>query len=143
MAEIFSSLPESRYILSVPSIGVVTGALILGEISNPKNYTNINQWTKLAGSQPAPNISGQNCGGRTPMSGKGRPRLRTTLYYAVLRLIQTDELFIRKYRCFKKRKKNPLTKMEAIGALMNKLLRILWSLIKNQTYYDPTYSSSC
>jgi len=32
-----------------------------------------------------------------------------------------------------------LTKMQALGALMNKLLRILWALMKHQTFYDPTY----
>lgn len=143
MAEIFNSLPESKYILSVPCFGPINGALTLGELGDPKNYSNIKQWTKLAGSQPVPDTSGQKQRGRTPMSRKGRPRLRTTLFYAVLYLIRKDELFIRKYRYLQQRKKNPLTRMEAIGALMNKLLRILWSLVKNQTYYDPTYSSSC
>jgi transposase len=143
MAEIFSSLPESKYILSVPCFGPITGALTLGEIGDPEHYSNIKQWAKLAGSQPVPDTSGQKQSGRTPMSRKGRPRLRTTLFYAVLYLIRRDELFIRKYRYLQQRKKNPLTRMEAIGALMNKLLRILWSLVKNQTYYDSTYSSSC
>lgn len=143
MAEIFTSLPESKYILSVPGLGPINGALTLGEIGDPEHYTNIKQWTKLAGSQPAPDTSGQKQSGRTPMSRKGRPRLRTTIFYAVLYLIRRDELFIRKYRYLQQRKRNPLTRMEAIGALMNKLLRILWSLVKNQTYYDPTYSSSC
>lgn len=149
MTEIFSNLPESRYILSVPPLGAISGALILGEIGNPEDYTHIKQWTKLAGSHPAPDFSGQKQSGRTPMSGtrscvhsKGRTRLRTIIYYVVLRLIQTDELFIRKYKYLQQREKNPLTKMEAIGALMNKLLRILWSLIKNKTLYDPAYSSS-
>lgn len=142
MIEIFQNLPEAKYILSIPCLGTITGALILGEIGNPEHYTNIKQWIKLAGSQPTPNTSGKKQGGRTPMSRKGRSRLRTTIFYAVLCLIQRDELFIRKYQHLRQRKKNPLTKMEAIGALMNKLLRILWSLIKNQTCYDPTYSSS-
>lgn len=142
MVEIFKSLPESRYILSVPGLGAISGALILGEIGNPEDYTHIKQWIKLAGSQPVPDSSGQKQSGRTPMSGKGRSRLRTTVFYAVMRLIQNDQLFIRKYQYLQQRKKNPLTKMEAVGALMNKLLRILWSLTKNQTCYDPTYSSS-
>jgi len=143
MIEIFNHLPESKYILSIPCFGPITGALVLGEIGNPEHYTHIKQWTKLAGSQPVPDTSGKKQSGRTPMSRKGRPRLRTTLFYAVLYLIRRDERFIRKYQYLQQRKKNPLTKMEAIGVLMNKLLRILWSLIKNQACYDPTYSSSC
>lgn len=142
MVEIFRSLPEAKHILSVTGLGAISGALVLGEIGNPENYTNIKQWIKLAGSQPVPDSSGQKKSGRTPMSGKGRTRLRTTIFYAVLRMIRKDELFTRKYQYLQHRAKNPLTKMEAIGVLMNKLLRILWSLIKNRTLYDPNYSSS-
>ena len=71
------------------------------------------------------------------MSHKGRPRLRTALFFAVLRLLQVDDAFAREYLRFQQREKNPLTKMEALGALMNKLLRILWALMRNQTFYHP------
>jgi transposase len=139
LAETFLALPESRYLLSVRGIGLVSAAIILAEIGDPSHYHNGRQWIKLAGSQPVPNISGRKTRSRTPMSRKGRPRLRTTLFFVVMRLVQVDDAFGRQYWHFQQRQKNPLTKMQALGALMNKLLRILWALVQNQTLYNPAF----
>lgn len=73
------------------------------------------------------------------MSRKGRSRLRTTLFFAVMRLVQIDDTFAREYLRFRQRQENPLTKMQALGALMNKLLRILWALVRQQTLYNPAF----
>ena len=133
----FLALPEALYLLSVPGLGVITAATILAEIGDPSRYQNGRQLIKLAGTQPAPNISGRKARSATPMSGQGRPRLRTALYFACLRLVQRDEAFARTYQRLQQRNKNPLTGMQAIGALMNKLLRILWAIMRDQTDYDP------
>jgi transposase len=135
----FFALPEAPYLLSMDTLGTITAAIILAEIGNPSRYTNARQLIKLAGTQPVPNLSGRKTRSQTPMSRKGRPRLRTTLYFAVLRLVQHDANFAQIYHRFQERDQNPLTKMQALGALMNKLLRILWALMKHQTFYDPTY----
>jgi transposase len=137
MIDTFLAVPESRYLLSVPGLGLVTAAIILAEIGDPSRYRHGGQLVKLAGTQPVPHTSGRKSRSRTPMSHKGRPRLRTALFFAVMRLVQVDDAFAREYLRFQQREKNPLTKMEALGALMNKLLRILWALMRNQTFYHP------
>ncbi len=71
------------------------------------------------------------------MSHQGRPRLRTVLYFACLRLIQVNDDFACEYRRLQQRAKNPLTKKQALGVLMNKLLRVLWALMRDQVCYDP------
>ena len=76
------------------------------------------------------------------MSRKGRGRLRRALYFAVLRLIRSDPSFSKLYKELQAREKNPLVKMEAIGALMNKLLRILWSLMRNKSFYEPNWAEN-
>ena len=139
MIDCFLTLPESRYLLSVHGLGLVSAAIILAEIGDPSHYHHGRQWIKLAGTQPVPNLSGRKTRSRTPMSRKGRPRLRTTLFFAVMRLVQLDDAFGRQYLRFQQRDKNPLTKMQALGALMNKLLRILWALMKNQTFYNSAF----
>ena len=135
--DVFLHLPEADYMLSIDYLGVITAAKILAEIGDPGNYTQARQWIKLAGTQPVPNTSGRKTRSRTPISHKGRSQLRTTLYFAVLQLIQKDPAFAQVYQHFQIRKKNPLTKMQAVVAVMNKLLRVLWALIQHQTYYDP------
>jgi transposase len=139
MIDCFLALPESCYLLSIHGLGVVSAAVIVAEIGDPSHYHHGQQWIKLAGSQPMPHTSGRKTRSRTPMSRKGRPRLRTTLFFAVMRLVQLDDAFAREYLRFQQREKNPLTKMQALGALMNKLLRILWALIRRQTFYNPVF----
>jgi transposase len=131
----FLALPESEYLLSVPGLGIITAATILSEIGDPSHFTSARQLIKLAGTQPVPNTSGRKTRSQTPMSHKGRPRLRTALFFAVMRLVRVDEAFAREYQYLQTRERNPLTKMQALGVLMNKLLRILWSLMRNRTFY--------
>ena len=142
LIDAFLTLPESDYLLSVHGLGVITAAKILSEIGDPGNYTNSRQLVKLAGTQPVPNTSGRKTRSKTPMSHKGRPRLRTALFFAVMRLVQVDQAFARDYLHLQTREKNPLTKMQALGVLMNKLLRILWALMQNRTFYNPGFSGS-
>jgi len=133
----FLSLPEANSLLSVKGIGILTGATILAEIGNPKRFRHAGQLVKLAGIQPTPNRSGRKQRSATPMSHQGRPRLRSALYFTCLRLLQDDQRFSQLYQRLQVREKNPLTKMQAVGVLMNKLLHILWALMKQQTQYKP------
>jgi transposase len=139
LVDTFLALPESKYLLSVHGLGVITAATILSEIGDPSHFTKAGQLIKLAGTQPVPNSSGRKTRSQTPMSHKGRPRLRTALFFAVMRLIQVDEVFAREYLRLQTREKNPLVKMQALGALMNKLLRILWALMRDRTFYNPGF----
>lgn len=142
MSACLASVPEAAYLLSVPSLQVVTAALFLAEVGDPSRYQTAAQWVKLAGLQPAPNTSGKKQRSKTPISRQGRPRLRYILYFACMRLIQQDETFARLHAYLQRRSKNPLTKMQALVVLMNKLLHILWALIHNQTFYDPSFNQS-
>jgi transposase len=137
VADTFLALPEAPYLLSVPGLKINSSATILAEIGDPSRYSSARQLVKLAGIQPVPNTTGRKSRSRTPMSHKGRPRLRTVLFFAVLRLIWLDEAFAQRYQQLQQRQKNPLSKMQAIGVLMNKLLRILWALMSQQSFYDP------
>ena len=135
MSEVFLALPEAPYMLSVRGLGPLSAAVILSEIGDPSRFRQARQLVKLAGLQPVPNTSGRKCRSRTPISHQGRTRMRTALFYTVLRLIQIDPAFARHYRHLQQREHNPLLKMQALVVLMNKLLRILWALMRQQTYY--------
>jgi transposase len=132
-------LPEAPYLLSMASMKAPTVALFLAEVGDPKRYRTAEQWVKLAGIQPVPNTSGKKQRSKTPMSHHGRARLRTLLYFTCLRLIHQDVHFAQLYAHLQRRPKNPLTKMQALGVLMNKLVHILWALIHNQTFYNPSF----
>jgi transposase len=139
LTECFLSLPEAEYMLSVHGLGIIAAATILSEIGDPSHYSQAKQLVKLAGTQPVPNASGRKSRSKTPMSHQGRPRLRTALFFAAMRLVRVDEAFARRYQHLQTRDKNPLCKMQALGVLMNKLLRILWTLMRKRTFYVPDF----
>ena len=142
MTACLALMPESPYLLSMKSFSPVSAALFLAEVGDPYRYQTAAQWVKLAGIQPTPNISGNRQRSKTPMSHHGRSRLRTMLYFTCLRLVHQDDHFAQLYSHFQRRPNNPLTKMQALGVLMNKLLHILWALIHNQTFYNPSFDQS-
>ncbi len=142
MTTCLATLPEAPYLLSVKSLQTVSAAIFLAEVGDPNRYQTAAQWVKLAGIQPAPNISGKKQRNQTPMSHQGRARLRTMLFFTCLRLVQQDDHFAQIYAHLQRRQNNPLTKMQALGVLMNKLLHILWALIHNQTFYNPSFGQS-
>lgn len=142
MTDCLAPMPESPYLLSMKSFSPVSAALFLAEVGDPYRYHSSAQWVKLAGIQPAPNTSGKRQRSKTPMSHHGRSRLRTMLYFTCLRLVHQDDHFAQLYSHFQRRPNNPLTKMQALGVLMNKLLHILWALIHNQTFYNPSFDQS-
>jgi transposase len=136
------SLPEAPYLLSCPCLKPTSAALFLAEVGDPQRYQKAAQWVKLAGIQPTSKASGKKQRSRTPMSHQGRPRLRTLLYFSCLRMVQYDTRFAQLYAYLQRRQDNPLTKMQALGVLMNKLLHIWWALIHNQTFYNPSFGQS-
>lgn len=137
MLKAFEAVPEARYARSLSGLGPLTCAKILAEIGDPSHYKHGHQLIKLAGTQPTPDRSGRKKRSETPFSHKGRARLRTVLYFACLRLIQCDDAFARLYQHYQQRDNNPLTKMQALGVLMNKVLLVLWSLMRHKRDYDP------
>jgi hypothetical protein len=58
------------------------------------------------------------------------------LFFAVMRLVRRDSDFAQAYQHLQQRAKNPLTPMQALGVLMNKLLRIVWALIRQGSLYQ-------
>ena len=142
MTASLAPMSETPYLLSMKSLSTVSAAIFLAEVGDPNRYHTAAQWVKLAGIQPTPNSSGKKQRSQTPMSRQGRSRLRTMLYFTCLRLIHQDDHFAQIYSHLQRRSDNPLTKMQALGVLMNKLLHILWALIHNQTFYNPSLGQS-
>lgn len=142
MTASLAPMPETPYLLSMKSLGTVSAAIFLAEVGDPNRYHNAAQWVKLAGIQPTPNSSGKKQRSQTPMSRQGRSRLRTMLYFTCLRLVHQDDHFAQLYSHLQRRPNNPLTKMQALGVLMNKLLHILWALVHNQTFYNLSFGQS-
>ncbi len=129
-------LPIAPYLLSL-GLGEVATALIAAELGDPRRFVHAKQMVKLAGIQPTANQSGEYERQKTPMSHKGRVRLRTYLFFATMRLIRWDTAFNAKHQALINRPTRPLKRLESVGALMSKLLHLVWAVCRDQTTYSP------
>lgn len=132
----FDQLPHAPHLLSL-GLGEVSTALIAAELGDLSRFRAAKQLVKLAGTQPTPNQSGQSERHKTPMSHKGRVRLRTYLFWATMRLIRWDDAFRARQQALTTRASRPLKKLEAVGVLMNKLLQLIWAVSRQAAVYDP------
>jgi len=128
---------EGKYLLSIPGINYLSAAALLAELGPLKSYHSAKQVIKMAGTNPIESESGGKKRGQTPMSKKGRPRLRYSAWSAVIPLFRHNPDF----RAWAKRLRerpvhaNPLNGKEVIGAALNRLLRLVYTLVKKQEFY--------
>jgi len=138
----FHTLPEAPYVCSIEgldelsALGTPAGVAETGALAN---YTSGKDLIKLAGTQPTPNASGRARRAKTPFSKQGRSRLRLVLYWATLRLLSRNAAIAHHYQRLQQRAQHPLTKMEAVGACMNKLLWYVWHVGHRRAVYDPQH----
>jgi transposase len=139
LRQVFNSLPEAAYLRSIEGLGEISALGILAETGPLAQYGSGKDLIKLAGTQPTPKASGRARRSKTPFSKQGRSRLRLVLYWATLRLLSRNAALAHHYRRLQRRAQRPLTKMEAVGACMNKLLWYVWHVAHRRELYDPEF----
>jgi transposase len=122
-------------LLPIPGIGIISTAGILAEIGDMQRFSRIKQPVKLAGINPSEKQSG-DFRGKSVMTKKVNTLLRTALYSAALGLISHNRAFGEYYHSLRKRQIRPLSGMQAIGAVMNKLLRVVYAILKKASPYN-------
>lgn len=133
MKKLLIDIPEAEIILSIPGIGVITTAVFLGELGDPKYFKGAKQIIKYAGYDPKENDSGKSIG-RKVISKKGRWLLRKYLYFMGMRVVHRNQYF-RDYYENKLEKKNrfgqELRKKEALCAVIIKLIKVIYALLRD------------
>lgn len=122
-------------LLPIPGIGIISAAGILAEIGDIQRFGRIKGPAKLAGINPSEKQSGA-FRGKSVMTKKGSTFLRTALYWAALGLISHNKAFREYYHSLRKRQVRPLSGMKAIGAVMNKLVRVVYAMLKKATPFN-------
>jgi len=130
MERLVSDLDEAALILSIPGIGLVTAAAILGQIGGFSQYENPGQIRKLAGLDLVGSQSG-NHQGKLAISKRGRKLLRKVLYQAAVSSLACNEVSIRFYNgLIESTRPNRLKKKQALVAVMGKLIEIMFALVR-------------
>jgi transposase len=129
-------IPFVNYIISIKGIAEITAAGIIGEVGDFEAIRNQYSLIKLAGLNLCENSSGKRKG-RICISKQGRPLLRKLLYFASLNLVKKDRILHDYYNRLVKR---GVLKMKALVAVMRKLLRLIFALIRDKTHYQNNYN---
>lgn len=128
-------IPGAKEMQSVPGVGAMTVAGFISEVGDITKYKHPRQIQKLAGLNLRENSSGQHKG-RTRITKRGRPKLRSLLYRVVIPLVAKNNEFRQLHEYYTTRQDNPLKKKQSMIALTCKLIRIFYALGKKQVEYD-------
>lgn len=138
MAELLPQVPEYVWLRGIPGLGTISLAGVLAETGPLPRFRRGKQLIKLAGTNPTGAESAGKVRERTPMSKKGRAGLRRVLWTAGMSLLRHNEDFRRWGKALRERPVHPLQAREVVGAAGNRLLRILFALVKKgETYHMP------
>jgi len=138
LKRLVESIESSKYLLSVTGIGLISVAGMLAELGPLERYSNGKQLVKMAGTNPTESESGGKRGSRTPMSKKGRSRLRHCVWEGAVSLLRHNADFQRWARERQERPagKHPLKRRSVVGAIGNRLLRLTYALVRDKAYYQ-------
>ena len=133
MEKQLEQVPYAENLLSIPGLGTVTVAVVIGELGDLRAYQTAEQILKMAGLDLIENSSGKKKGKRR-ISRRGRSYLRQVLYMAALTLGTCSAPFAERRRSMLEKGK---AKKQAAVANARALLRTIHALVRDRTYFDP------
>lgn len=120
---------------TIPGIGPIIAAAILGEVGDIKRFPNVGSLVAYAGLDPTVKESG-TIEKKRKLSKKGSKYLRTAIWQAAIySLVHNPTL--REF--YEKKLSEGKAKQVAIGALANKLTRIIYGILKSGKPYQKKY----
>ena len=129
-------IPHACNILEISGIGENTLSGILAEMGDISRFDDVKEIQKLSGLGLVACSSGKHKG-ETKISHRGRKRLRYWLFQAAKSAVAHAEEFKELHMYYTTRTNNPLKKMQSLIVIACKLLRIIYTILKKGTAYDP------
>ena len=131
--QIEHELTQTEYgsiIKSIPGVGIITGAMIISEIGDINNFNNPYQLLAFAGLYESGNFSSSN----NKPSKRGSKYLRWAIHQVSSGIWKWDKTFKAYYE---KKIQEGKHHYVAIGHIDKKLVRVIFSLLKNKTSFIP------
>lgn len=129
-------IPYAGNILGISGIGGNILSGILAEMGDISRFDDVKEIQKLSGLGLVACSSGKHKG-ETRISHRGRKRLRCWLFQAAKSAVAHAGEFKELHTYYTTRAENPLKKMQSLIVIACKLLRIIYTILKNGTVYDP------
>lgn len=129
-------IPGIEEMLKIIGVGLITAAGSAAEVGDASRFEHPRQIQKLAGLSLKENSSGKHKG-KTSISKRGRRRLRSLLFQAVMPLVAKNQEFQELHAYYTTRSQNPLKKKQSLILLSCKLIRVFYALLTKDIAYDP------
>lgn len=124
---------------SIPGLGRVTAAKVLAYAGDIRRFNSAKALAAFAGLTPRQRQSGTSVAGRTVISRSGHKSLRTALYMPGLVARRHNQPLAE----FGNRLANAgMAKKAVIGAVMRKLIHLIYGVITSGKPFDPTLARS-
>lgn len=120
------------YIKTVPGVGSVTAATILGEIGDISRFDNPAKLVAYAGLDSSVSQSGEYESTSGTLSKRGSPYLRKALFHVALRAEFCDPVF---HAYYEKKRGEGKHHLVATNAVARKLCHTIFAVLKNNTPY--------
>ncbi len=126
LAEVLAKIDYGPLLLSIPSFGIVTAAVVVAELGDLRLYRNARQVIKMAGLNLFERSSGTHRG-QQRITKRGRSLLRKILYLAVLRQLRPQGLYVD----FAKKHASNKPKPKIVVAAMRRMLRLIFAMVRD------------
>ena len=126
-------LEMDSIILTIPGIGFLNGAMILGEIGDISRFSNPSKLLAYAGLDPTVNQSGKFNAKTTKMSKRGSKLLRYALINAAWNVSLNNETFKNYYKLKVSQGNNHYA---ALGHAAHKLVRVIYKMLKDNIAFN-------
>jgi transposase len=124
---------------SIPGIGPTTASKFLAEVGEWRQFASADQLAAYAGLVPKQHQSGSSVHKRSVLVKRGNRTLRTAFYMPALSAERFNPVIAALTARLRARGKS---KMVIIGAVMHKLLRLAYGVLKSGRPFDPAYAAS-
>ena len=124
---------DARIVKTVPGFAELSATKLLAELSSLPEDMTPKQWVAHAGLDPRPCESGSSLRSPRRISKQGNVRIRRALFMPALVAIQRDANVSAYYEKLLKKGK---AKLQAISAVMRKLLHALWGMLHHRKEWD-------
>jgi hypothetical protein len=132
MAALLTQIPQAECLLSVPGVGIITVASLLGNCGDLRSYENYHRLEKFIGLNLFEVSSGRLIGSRH-ISKRGNEVSRCAMFQAATGQMKKGGLYYA-YSVRQKEKSQPGKKIQI--AIARKLLRVLYALFKYQVKFN-------
>jgi len=130
---------QYKSINSIKGLGKRATALLIIFTQGFKHTKNHRQLISFAGLSPTEYSSGSSIKGNNRIYKKGGKAIRDVLYMCAMNAKQTN---LACKQLFDRLKANGKTGKQALIAVMNKLLKQVFAVVKNNSLYQPNYCST-